>query len=136
MGRVAFSFGTRGAAGAMLALLLAFAPVPAQAANLHDGLIRLSEILGSIHHLREICGANDGPLWRNKMIDMMNAAALREKERKVLISHFNDAYYDARTRFPICTRGATRRANTLFDEGYRLAKGLSRGDMNAAALHW
>ena len=29
-----------------------------------DRLMRLSEILGAVHYLRELCGANDGQAWR------------------------------------------------------------------------
>ncbi|RPI39238.1 MAG: TIGR02301 family protein, partial [Hyphomicrobiaceae bacterium] len=38
-----------------------------------DKLLRLSEILGAVHYLRELCGNNDGQLWRDRMKDLMNA---------------------------------------------------------------
>lgn len=129
-------FGTGGLVSARMVLLgaLLLAPLPASASQLNDGLMRLAEILGSVHHLRDVCGANDGLLWRNKMIDMMNVAKLDPKQRKAMISHFNDAFYDARTRFPQCTSDAANRANALFDEAHRLAERLANGEKNAASL--
>jgi uncharacterized protein (TIGR02301 family) len=119
-----------------MVLLGAFllAPFPASASQLNDGLMRLAEILGSVHHLRDVCGANDGLLWRNKMIDMMNVAKLDPKQRKAMISHFNDAFYDARTRFPHCTSDAAKRANSLFNEAHHLAERLANGGKGAASL--
>lgn len=132
------SYGTGELVGAIMALAIVLAitlaPAPARADKLTDGIGRLSEILGTIHHLRDICGANDGPLWRNKMIDMINVAELNATQRQVMISHFNDAFYQARTRYPTCTTNAAKRANKLFDEAHRLAARLSGTGNSAAAL--
>ena len=38
-----------------------------------DRLMRLSEVLGAVHYLRELCGANDGQIWRERMQELMNA---------------------------------------------------------------
>ena len=141
MGQILSRVGTCVHVGAFLALMLMFAlaPAPARAdqldtTTLDGGLTRLSQILGTIHHLRDICGANDGPLWRNKMIDMINAAKLEPEKRQALITQFNDAYYDARTDFPKCSGEAAKRANMLFDEAQRLASSLSDQRKNAASL--
>ncbi len=129
-------FGTGGLVSARMVLLgaLLLAPLPAAASQFNDGLTRLAEILGSVHHLRDVCGANEGSLWRNKMIDMMNVAKLSPKERKTIIAHFNNAFYEARTRFPRCTSDAAKRANSLFNEAHRLAARLVNGGKNAASL--
>lgn len=136
MGQILSGVGTWLRVGAFLALMTAcaFTPAHARADTLDDGLTRLSEILGTIHHLRDICGANDGPLWRNKMIDMINAAKLEPEKRQQMISHFNDAYYDARTGFPKCSGEAAKQANLLFDEAETLATQLSGPRKNAASL--
>jgi uncharacterized protein (TIGR02301 family) len=31
-----------------------------------EKLLRLSEILGAVHYLRELCGANEGQSWRDR----------------------------------------------------------------------
>ena len=38
-----------------------------------ERLMRLSEILGAVHYLRELCGANDGQVWRDRMKELMDA---------------------------------------------------------------
>jgi len=139
MARRTFGFGTGAQVAVTLALMLgcAVASLPAHAGNsqagLMSGLVRLAEILGSVHHLREVCGADEGALWRNKMIDMMNVASLDTEARQRMISHFNDAYYQARSMFPECSRSAAAKSNALFDEGRRLAASLARGNRNATA---
>ncbi|MCE9649913.1 MAG: TIGR02301 family protein [Parvibaculum sp.] len=137
LARNSSSFRTRAGFGAALALILMLGAAPAVAEDLdgglNRGLMRLSEILGSVHHLREVCGANEGALWRNKMIDMMNTAALSAEQRQAMITHFNDAYYQARAAFPDCSAKAAAKANSLFDEAQRLAGRLSTIGQSATA---
>ena len=61
-----------------LALAGALAGIPAQAAPTDnkpydDRLFRLSEILGAVHYLRELCGAEEGQLWRERMSELVEA---------------------------------------------------------------
>ncbi len=134
MTRKLSGFRTPVLAGAALLFALTLAPAPTRADEMTNGLIRLAEILGSVHHLREVCGANEGPLWRNKMIDMLNAANVDAERRQLLISRFNDAYYGTRDAYPACSSDAAARANSLFDEAHRLAAALSGTNKSAAAL--
>jgi uncharacterized protein (TIGR02301 family) len=133
MARRSSGFGTRNIIGAALALALMLAAIPSRADDLDSGLMRLAEILGSVHHLREVCGAHEGALWRNKMIDMLNAAALDAERRQLMIAHFNDAYYQAQNAFPDCSDGAAVKSNTLLDEAHKLAARLAGIDRSAAA---
>ena len=71
--------------------LLPFLTVRAEA--MPAGVAQLAEVLGGIHHLRALCGTNEGQLWRNKMIEMMGAVRPSETERQALIKHFIDAFY-------------------------------------------
>src|SRR5579871_5950967 len=36
-------------------------------------LLRLAEILGTLHYLRELCGANEGQVWRDQMRELVNS---------------------------------------------------------------
>ena len=38
-----------------------------------DKLMRISEILGAVHYLRELCGANEGQTWRDRMRELVDA---------------------------------------------------------------
>ena len=50
-----------------------------------DGdLQRLAEILGALHYLRGICGANDGQKWRNEMQALLDAEAPSGERRNRL----------------------------------------------------
>src|SRR5262249_39691004 len=55
----------------LLIALLTLATAPARAevgvAPFDASLQRLAEILGALHYLRSICGANEGQKWRNEM---------------------------------------------------------------------
>lgn len=126
-----------GMAPALAAALLAaslLAAAPTRADPLADGLDRLAEILGAVHHLRDICGADEGPLWRNKMIDLLNAAEPDALRRQILISHFNDAYHRALAQYSSCTPAAAAEVSALFEEGRALSARLAGGDRSAAAF--
>src|SRR5262245_32661517 len=34
---------------------------------------QLAELLGAVHYLRELCGAEEGQTWRNQMRDLVSA---------------------------------------------------------------
>ena len=40
-----------------------------------EKLVRLSEILGAVHYLRELCGSNDGQLCANACVTSSRARA-------------------------------------------------------------
>jgi uncharacterized protein (TIGR02301 family) len=116
------------------ALALVLPSPPARADDMSSGLTRLAEILGAAHHLREICGANEGALWRNKMIDLLGVANVDIETRQRLIEHFNNAYYRYRSAYPSCTRRAAEESDALFDEGRKLAARLAGTDVSASAF--
>ncbi|WP_425376139.1 TIGR02301 family protein, partial [Rhodoplanes roseus] len=66
------------AALAVMVALVSAVPRPAaaqQAIPFDGDLRRLSEILGALHYLREVCGANEGQKWRNEMQQLVDAEA-------------------------------------------------------------
>src|SRR2546423_11065967 len=59
---------------ASIALVPAGAPARAQGSAPYDrDLQRLAEILGALHYLRALCGANEGAKWRNEMQALVEA---------------------------------------------------------------
>ena len=58
-------------------LLAVAAALPASAAPddkpYDDRLLRLSEILGAVHYLRELCGAEEGQQWRERMSELVQS---------------------------------------------------------------
>lgn len=135
MGRILCGFGTKRAlAGGLLAAALVAAPAPLRADPMSDGFVRLAEILGAAHHLRTICHAGEGALWRDKMIEFLEAAGADAAGREALIAHFNAAYRRAGTAYSDCTAAAATEASRLLDEGRRLAAGLAGIDRRASAF--
>jgi len=92
---------------------------------LQTKLLRLSEILGAVHHLREVCGANEGPLWRNKMIGLLEITRVSGRQREALVSRFNAGFYKAGRNFPVCTGKAIRESNALLKEGQQVSGALA-----------
>lgn len=73
--------------------LTGMAPAGAQDAKppYEDRLIRLSEIVGSVHYLRTLClGTDEG--WRDKMQALINLEAREPERRARLIAAFNKGY--------------------------------------------
>ena len=81
--RLRFKLVIGAGAGLAAAIVLAGAAfaAPPDSKPYDDRLLRLSEILGAVHYLRELCGGNDGQLWRERMKELMEAegsSALRK----------------------------------------------------------
>jgi len=57
-----------------------------------ERIFRLAEILGAVHYLRELCGANDGQLWREKMRELIEAEGSSALRRAQLARSFNNGY--------------------------------------------
>ena len=133
MGRGLSRFGTatarHHAAAALVAFALAMLPAPPAHANISASVpakaVQLAEILGAVHHLRALCDTNEGQLWRNKMIEMIDRLKPDEASRQRLVKHFNDAYYRYRNTYPACTVTAARQSDRLMQDGQRLSEELA-----------
>ncbi len=123
-------------------LCLAFALsayAPAVEAASHQGpssrsyernLLRLSQILGAIHHLREVCNANEGQLWRKKMVELLETEAPTPQRRALLVDKFNQGYRGHQLAFPACTKKATARIRKFVKEGAALATKIAKSREN------
>ena len=88
-------------------------------------LARLSTILGSVHFLRTLCGAEDAPVWRAKMDEMLSAQAPNEADRRILIASFNGGYRAFESTYRKCTPAATAATDRYFAEGAALSREIS-----------
>ena len=108
------------------AMVLIAAPVRAQdSAPYEQKLLRLSEVLGAMHHLRNICGAREGQLWRDQMIRMLDAEAPSPARRAMLVRRFNRGYRFHRKSFQTCTDSAYIEAQKFAIEGRQLSQSLA-----------
>jgi uncharacterized protein (TIGR02301 family) len=116
---------------AALAAALAFAPggVPARAqaavAPFDGSLQRLAEILGALHYLRNICGANEGQKWRNEMQSLIDAEAPSGDRRLRMISNFNRGYRGYQQSYRTCTPAAELIIRRYLEEGSKIAREMT-----------
>ncbi len=112
------------------AIALSFASAPAfgqnNTANAFEGsLQRLSEILGALHYLRDICGANEGQKWRNEMQALVEAEARGGERKARLTTAFNHGYRTYQQSYRTCTPAADVVIRRYLDEGSKIARDMT-----------
>jgi uncharacterized protein (TIGR02301 family) len=91
-----------------------------------ERLMRLSEVLGAVHYLRELCGANDGQLWRERMRELMEAEGSSALRRAKLTRSFNNGYRSYSRTYSTCTASAQTAIARFLAEGADIAEGLTK----------
>jgi uncharacterized protein (TIGR02301 family) len=89
-----------------------------------DKLLRLAEVLGAVHYLRELCGANEGQLWRDRMQDLMVAEGSSPIRKARLTKGFNQGYTSYSRTYRACTPSAQTAVNRFMTEGSVIAETL------------
>ena len=92
------------------------------AAPFDPGLARLAEILGSLHYLRGICGANEGNKWRSEMQALVDAEAPSGQRRAQFIASFNRGYRAYLQTYRTCTPAADLAIRRYLEEGSKIAR--------------
>lgn len=87
-------------------------------------LLRLAELLGSIHYLRELCGANEGQFWRDTMQELMKSESVSATRQARLTASFNQGYRSYSRTYNICTPTARAAIDRFLAEGAEIADGL------------
>jgi uncharacterized protein (TIGR02301 family) len=114
-----------------LAAALALAsPAAAQPANpvrapFEAEMSQLAEILGALHFLRPLCGANEGGRWRAEMQQLLDAVAPAPAMREALVSSFNRGYVAYEQTYRSCTPAASVAIRRFLDEGARLSREIA-----------
>ncbi|MEM1371588.1 MAG: TIGR02301 family protein [Pseudomonadota bacterium] len=85
-------------------------------------LLRISEILGAIHYLRELCGSNDGQLWRDQMNELLQAEGSSALRRARLTRRFNQGYRSYSRTYNACTSSAQTAVERFMSEGLALTQ--------------
>jgi uncharacterized protein (TIGR02301 family) len=112
---------------ASLAVAATAAPARAEvaAAPFDGSLQRLAEILGALHYLRNICGANEGPKWRNEMQSLIDAEAPGGDRRAKMIASFNRGYRGYQQTYRSCTPAADLVIRRYLEEGSKIAREMT-----------
>ncbi len=85
-------------------------------------LQRLAEILGALHYLRAICGANEGQKWRNEVQALIDAEAPTGERKARMIASFNRGYRGFQQTYRTCTPAADLVIRRYLEEGSKIAR--------------
>lgn len=123
---------------ALLALVLAgaLAPFAAQAQGTpppaapadppyEQQLQRLAEILGALHYLRPLCGAEEPAVWRDQMDQLLAAEEPTPERRARLVSQFNHGFSSFASVYRSCTPAALAAVDRYMAEGTRLTRDIT-----------
>ena len=112
----------------LLAILIAAATGPGRAsaveAPFDPGLMRLAEILGSLHFLRNLCGET-GNDWRDQMERLLSAENPDPERRASFIASFNRGYRAFEGTYASCTGSATEAIARYVREGETLSRDIT-----------
>jgi uncharacterized protein (TIGR02301 family) len=89
-----------------------------------DRLMRLVEILGAVHFLRELCGASEGQFWRERMEELMRAEGSSALRQARLTRGFNQGYRNYARTYSTCTPTAQTTITRFLTEGAQISDGL------------
>lgn len=96
---------------------------PADNKPYDEQLLRLSEILGAIHYLRELCGSDEGQLWRLQMKELIDSEGAASALRKARLTRgFNQGYRSYSRTYTSCTPSAQTAISKFLTEGADIAE--------------
>ena len=110
------------------------APTPPKPAATSDErpydtqLFRLAEILGTLHYLRELCGANEGQVWREHMRELTASEGTSALRRAKLVESFNRGYRDYSRTYRTCTQPAIVAIQRYMEQATAITDGLIAND--------
>ena len=109
----------------LLVLPLALSrPAAAVDAPYEAGLLRIAEVMGSLHFLRNLCG-DKGNQWRSTMERLLAAENTEPERRARFIASFNRGYRSFEGTYTKCTASATEAISRYTIEGENLARDLA-----------
>ncbi len=92
----------------------------------YDGdLARLAEILGSLHYLRNVCGANEGQKWRDQMQALIDAEQLEGERKRKVVASFNRGFRVFQQTYRTCTPAANIAIRRYLDEGAKISRDIT-----------
>lgn len=113
---------------AILACCLAVAATAGMAraaeAPFEGRLMRLAEVLGSLHYLRNLCG-EAGDKWRGQMEKLLAAENPDPTRRAKFIANFNRGYRSFDEIYVNCTPSATEAISRYMKEGEALTREIA-----------
>lgn len=109
---------------ALTCALLAASASQTAAAPFEGQLLRLAEVLGSIHFLRNLCG-EESDIWREQMTALLEAESPSPDRRARLVASFNYGYRTFEGSYKTCTDSAIEAIRRYMEEGERLSREIA-----------
>ena len=85
-------------------------------------LLRISEILGSLHFLRRLCGDGDEATWQAEMRALLEAEQPTPQRKARLVGRFNHGFETYNSVYRSCTPSARKAIARYLEEGAALSK--------------
>ena len=87
-------------------------------------LLRLAEVLGALHFLRNLCGET-GESWRGEMQKLLEAERPDPELRARYVASFNRGYRSYQSTYTRCTASATEAIARFMKEGEDLSRDIA-----------
>ena len=120
------SCGVRIVITAFLTAIATAAPAYAVDPLYEAKLLRLAEVLGSIHSLRNLCGEKSSQ-WRDRMDSLLLAENPDPARKARLVASFNRGYRTFNETYSTCTSQAIAAIDRYQIEGTRLSSEIVSG---------
>jgi uncharacterized protein (TIGR02301 family) len=102
------------------------APAPVETPPPYEPqLLRLSELMGALYYLRDLCHAGDGAEFRDKMAGLLEAEAHGEARKATLAGAFNKGLRDYALTYRTCNGTAQDVIARFLDESGRIARDIA-----------
>jgi uncharacterized protein (TIGR02301 family) len=105
------------------AFLMPAVPAQAQRPAYEPDLLRLAEVLGSVHYLRNLCG-KPTTVWRDEMTALISAENPDPETKARLTASFNRGYRAYAGVYTTCTVSAVAAIKRFMKEGKALSSEL------------
>lgn len=113
------------AAAILLAGVALASPATAQtfdSGRYRADLLRLSQILGELHHLRALCSDAERQLWRDEMTALLQHDNPTPERKNEMIGAFNAGYAAAQRGYGACDERARAESRRLAREAASLSR--------------
>ncbi len=101
----------------------------------NSNVIRISEILGALHHIEALCTKSTGMVWRVQMFAMLSAYSDNEDMHENMIQKFNESYYNFSSDHVYCSPLTKRIMTHMIEEGKTVSSHLSQSNQVNLASH-
>jgi uncharacterized protein (TIGR02301 family) len=89
-------------------------------------LLRLSELLGALAYLQDLCSQHDGDVWREKMSALLDAEAKSAVRKERLAGAYNRGFKDYSVTYRLCTANAQAVIGRFLEESISISRDMTR----------